>query len=155
MPTFRADISAANDNRARRKRNIILIVLAALVVLATLGYFQTRYYLMDGLPSLPDKATMWEMNLKPNVTLLDKDGNEIGHRGPYIGEPLKTSDMPSYVTNAFLDIEDERFWEHTGIDNKAIFRALIENTKSGDRGQGGSTLTQQLVKNMVLTPEKT
>jgi len=98
---------------------------------------------------------MWEMNLEPNLTLLDKDGRVIGHRGPYLGEPMKLADMPDYVSNAFLAIEDERFYDHQGIDNKAILRAMVENTKSGSKAQGGSTLTQQLVKNMVLTPEKT
>jgi len=155
MPTYRADIDVANDNKTRRKRNIILAVLAALCLIGTVGYFQTKAYLFDGLPDLPDKSTMWEMNLKPNITLLDKDGRTIGHRGPWIGEPMKLTDMPGHVADAFLAIEDERFYEHTGIDNKAILRAMMENTKSGRKGQGGSTLTQQLVKNMVLTPEKT
>jgi len=75
MPTYRADIDVANDNKTRKKRNIILAVLAVLCLIATFGYFQTRYYLLDGMPNLPDKATMWEMNLKPNMTLLDKDGD--------------------------------------------------------------------------------
>jgi len=155
MPTYRADIDVANDNERRRKRNIALSILAVLIIIATFGYFQTRYYLMNGLPDLPDKSTMWEMNLEPNLTLLDKDGRVIGHRGPYLGEPMKLADMPDYVSNAFLAIEDERFYDHQGIDNKAILRAMVENTKSGSKAQGGSTLTQQLVKNMVLTPEKT
>jgi len=155
MPTYRADIDVANDNKTRKKRNIILAALAALCLIATFGYFQTKYYLMDGMPNLPDKATMWEMNLKPNMTLLDKDGNIIGHRGPLVGEPLKLADMPDYVSNAFLAIEDERFYEHAGIDQKAILRAVFANTKSGSKAQGGSTLTQQLVKTMILTPEKT
>ncbi len=155
MPTFRADIDVANDNKARKKRNIFLVVLAVLCIIGTLGYFQTRYYLLDGMPNLPDKATMWEMNLKPNMTLLDKEGRVIGHRGPLVGEPLKLSEMPDYVSGAFLAIEDERFYEHAGIDQKAILRAVFANTKSGSKAQGGSTLTQQLVKTMILTPEKT
>ena len=99
MPTYRADIDVANDNEARRKRNIALIVLAALILIATFGYFQTRYYLMDGLPDLPDKTTMWEMNLEPNLTILDKDGVIIGHRGAHIGDCLLyTSPSPRDAT---------------------------------------------------------
>jgi len=157
MPTFRADINpevVAIDARKRKRRNISLIVLAVLAGLIALAYFQTRHYLLKDLPSLPDKRTMWQLNLKPNITLLDKDGNEIGHRGPYIGKPMKLGQMPSYVGDAFLAIEDERFYEHAGTDNKAILRALFENTRSGEKSQGGSTLTQQLVKNIVLSPEK-
>eukprot|EP00919_Chromeraceae_sp_WS-2016_P027602 GHVR01065528.1.p1 GENE.GHVR01065528.1~~GHVR01065528.1.p1 ORF type:complete len:314 (+),score=30.94 GHVR01065528.1:1-942(+) len=155
MPTYRADIDVANDNSQRRKRTVWLSVFAVLSVILALTYFQTRSYFLDSLPKLPDKATMWEMNLKPNITLLDKEGQVIGHRGPYIGEPLKLNEMPKYVANAFLAIEDERFYVHTGIDNKAILRAILTNTAHREKTQGASTLTQQLVKNMVLTPEKT
>ena len=157
MPTYRADINpevVAVDARKVKRRKIALITLAILAGLIALAYFQTRHYLLKDLPSLPDKRTMWELNLEPNITLLDKDGNQIGHRGPYIGKPMKLGQMPSYVGDAFLAIEDERFYEHAGTDNKAILRALFENTRSGEKSQGGSTLTQQLVKNIVLSPEK-
>lgn len=155
MPTYRADIKVANDNSQRRKRYIWFAVLAVVCMALAGSYLQARHYFLDGLPKLPDKATMWELNLKPNITLLDKDGRVIGHRGPYIGEPLKLDELSRFTANAFLAIEDERFYQHAGIDNKAILRALLTNTSTGDKTQGASTLTQQLVKNMVLSPEKT
>lgn len=154
MPTYRADIDVANDNRVRKRRTLALVIIALLSGLLAFGYFQTRYYLMNDLPSLPDKRTMWELNLKPSITLMDKDGTIIGHRGPFIGKPMKLGQMPTYVGDAFLAIEDERFYDHAGVDNKAILRALFENTRAGEKTQGGSTLTQQLVKNIVLSPEK-
>jgi len=155
MPTYRADIDTETDKRYRYKRTFWLSALLILSLLVGFGTYQARAYMLDGLPKLPNKQTMWELNLKDTITLLDKDGQVIGHRGPYIGEPLKLTDLPNHVPEAFLAIEDERFYQHAGIDNKAILRAIITNTKSGERSQGASTLTQQLVKNMVLTPEKT
>ena len=155
MQTFRADLEAVNDNRARSRNRWIVGVIIALSLIGVLGYIQGKSYLFDGLPSLPDKSTMWEMNLQPNTTLLDKNGEVLGHRGPYLGRPLKLTEMPRHLPDAFLAIEDERFYQHAGIDRKAILRAFFENSKSGKTTQGGSTLTQQLVKNMILTPEKT
>lgn len=155
MQTFRADLQAVNDNRERSRNRWVIGVLAVLCLLGVFGYFQAKAYLFDGLPKLPDKSTMWEMNLQPNTTLLDKNGAIIGHRGPYVGRPLKLTEVPRQLPDAFLAIEDERFYQHAGIDRKAILRAFFENSKSGKTTQGGSTLTQQLVKNMILTPEKT
>jgi len=155
MQTFRADINAANDNALRRKRAIWLSILTLLIIGVVIVYAFGRQFVLQGIPQLPDKAKMWELNLETNYTLVDRQGHIIGHRGPYIGRPLKISEMPHYLPNAFLAIEDERFYSHPGIDRKAILRAFFENTKSGRKAQGGSTLTQQLVKNLVLTREQT
>jgi penicillin-binding protein 1A len=155
MPTFRADIDAANDNALRRKRAIWLSVITLLLIITAVAYAFGRQFVLQGIPQLPDKAKMWELNLETNYTLVDSTGHVIGHRGPYIGRPLKITELPPYLPNAFLAIEDERFYSHPGIDRKAILRAFFENTKSGRKAQGGSTLTQQLVKNLVLTREQT
>ncbi len=159
MPTYRADINVAETRQAKRRfgrrSTWVLGTIGTLAVIGTVGFLGAKNYLMDGLPDLPDKKTMWQFNVAETITLLDQNGRMIGHRGPWLGEPLKLADMPSHMPNAVLAIEDERFFEHEGVDNKAVLRALVNNVSSGEKSQGGSTLTQQLVKTMLLTPEKT
>lgn len=64
-------------------------------------------------------------------------------------------DIPGYVVDAVVAIEDERFWEHGGVDLRAVIRALVENVEAGDVVEGGSTITQQYLKNVLLTTEVT
>ena len=130
MDTYRVDQDPANDNRRQRRRAIWLSLLALLCLLAVISYSFGRQFVLGGIPTLPEKSKMWELNLTPNYTLLDNDGHIIGHRGPYIGRPLKLEEIPKHLPNAFLAIEDERFYTHPGIDRKAILRAFFENTKS-------------------------
>ena len=157
--TFRADLEdqAVRERRytVGRRRNLVLAVGLGLSLLAVTLYLAVRAFVFADMPSLPDKAAMWELNLAPTVTLLDADGNRLGHRGPDIGRPRSLTELPRHVPDAFLAIEDERFFEHDGVDREAILRAVWTNFRAGERAQGGSTLTQQLVKNLVLTPEKT
>jgi penicillin-binding protein 1A len=70
-------------------------------------------------------------------------------------EPTKLQDMPDSLIQAIIAIEDQRFYEHNGVDSRSIFRALISNLKRGEVAEGGSTITQQLVKNIFLTNERT
>lgn len=111
------------------------------------------YYFARGLPSKLDLASEYQ----PSVvsTVYDAHGEPIGefYLQRRIVVPLER--ISPYVVQAFLAAEDARFFKHGGIDFFAIFRALLSNLMSGEVREGGSTLTQQLVRNFFLTPERT
>ena len=90
----------------------------------------------------------------PQITLLASDGTPIARIGAIVEEPVEVAKLPKHVTQAFLAIEDRRFYSHWGIDPRSIARALWSNV-TGGRTQGGSTITQQLAKFTVLTPKRT
>jgi penicillin-binding protein 1A len=90
----------------------------------------------------------------PRVTLLSADGQPIARNGAVIDRPVKAAELPAHVKQAFLAIEDRRFYSHWGIDPRGLARAAWNNMGSGGT-QGGSTITQQLAKFTFLTPERT
>lgn len=89
------------------------------------------------------------------MILVDRYGVAVGVHGHDRGEPVDVSTLPPHVIDAFLATEDRTFFHHVGINPLAIARALIVNVRQGEVAQGGSTITQQLVKNLLLTPEQT
>ncbi|PZQ23679.1 MAG: penicillin-binding protein [Sphingopyxis macrogoltabida] len=90
----------------------------------------------------------------PQLTLLAADGTPIARMGAIVDTPVKAAELPDHVKQAFLAIEDRRFYSHWGIDPRSIARALWSNV-TGGRTQGGSTITQQLAKFTFLTPKRT
>ncbi len=89
-----------------------------------------------------------------SVTFQDKDGNVIGKRGINLNNAVPLEEIPEHMIKATLATEDRRFFEHFGVDFLGTFRALVENIRANDVVQGGSTLTQQLAKNLFLSPER-
>jgi penicillin-binding protein 1A len=89
------------------------------------------------------------------VTFLDRYGNEIGSRGIKHNDSIPLSDFPDALIKATLATEDRRFYEHFGIDLPGTARALVTNTQAGGVRQGGSSISQQLAKNLFLTNERT
>src|SRR5262249_41947711 len=85
---------------------------------------------------------------------LDRNGQVLGVRGPYYGQRVHLTDLPAYVPQAFIAIEDRRFYEHSGVDRMAILRAVLANLRAGETVQGASTISQQLARNLFLTPEQ-
>ncbi|MGP4082285.1 transglycosylase domain-containing protein [Pseudalkalibacillus sp. R45] len=88
-------------------------------------------------------------------TLVDEDGNTITKLYAQNRELVKIDEVPEHVQEAFIAVEDRRFYDHPGIDFQAITRALYKDILSGSRVEGGSTITQQLAKNIFLSHEKT
>jgi len=91
----------------------------------------------------------------PSIKIVDVAGHPLATRGDMGGAVLPLKELPSYVPNAFIAIEDRRFYEHYGVDPWGIARALIANILHRGVSQGGSTITQQLAKNLFLTQERT
>jgi len=91
----------------------------------------------------------------PSITLLAADGTPIARRGAIIGKPVDAAKLPQYVPNAFVAIEDHRFYHHWGIDPHGILRAAFANLRAGGVREGGSTITQQLAKNAFLDDNRT
>ncbi|WP_374944420.1 transglycosylase domain-containing protein [Sphingomonas sp.] len=91
----------------------------------------------------------------PSITLTADDGTPIARRGAIIGAPVDAAKLPKHVTQAFLAIEDRRFYSHWGIDPRGIARAAWSNVGAGGVSQGGSTITQQLAKNAFLNSDRT
>ena len=89
-----------------------------------------------------------------NVSIYDQEDNLISNQSNNI-EVIKLKNLPSYVKNSFVAIEDKRFYEHHGVDYKGIARALFNNIKSFSFKEGASTITQQLIKNSHLSSDKT
>ena len=89
-----------------------------------------------------------------SVTFLDRYGNEIGKRGLLRDDSVPLEEIPDFMIKATLATEDRRFFEHFGVDVMGTFRALAANAQHDTVVQGGSSLTQQLAKNMFLSPER-
>src|SRR6478752_5335800 len=91
----------------------------------------------------------------PSIQIVDMQGRALARRGDLAGEPLPLKEMPCYVPKAFVAVEYRRFYEHYGIDPFGIGRAFVANVLHRAVAQGGSTISQQLAKNLFLTQERT
>ena len=90
----------------------------------------------------------------PNIAILASDGSLLANRGETGGRVVGIKELPPYLPRAFVAIEDRRFYSHWGVDPVGIARAVAQNITRRGVSQGGSTLTQQLAKNLFLTPER-
>ncbi|WP_417430519.1 transglycosylase domain-containing protein [Kiloniella sp.] len=108
------------------------------------------YYAWD----LPDVGGLDQVSRRPSVTLMSDDGIRLASYGDVYGDVLHVDEMSPYLSQAIIAIEDRRFYDHFGIDLLGIARAMLVNIRAGRMAHGGSTITQQLAKNLFLSSER-
>lgn len=139
----------------RYKFSLSRLLLAGLVVglgAGTLACVGALQYLR---PDLPDVATLRDVDLQVPLRIYSRDGLLIAQFGEQRRIPLNLDQIPQRLIDAILAAEDDRFFEHNGVDYQGLVRAIGRNLMSGDMGEGGSTITMQLTRGIFLTPEKT
>lgn len=105
--------------------------------------------------ALPQQSVLSLPTRSPSLTFLASDGTILAKRGTFAGDDISLGELPAYAPQAVIAIEDGRFYNHFGIDPIGLARAIVTNVRAGRIKQGGSTLTQQLAKNLFLSPRRT
>ncbi|WP_306118219.1 MULTISPECIES: PBP1A family penicillin-binding protein [unclassified Roseitalea] len=130
-------------------------IFEALGEAMTLGTAAALIMLALAIPSSMEVARNWESQEQFAVTFLDRYGREVGQRGVLHSDAVPIEELPDNLIKAVLATEDRRFFDHFGIDIVGLVRAMTENVRANSVVQGGSTVTQQLAKNLFLTNERT
>lgn len=107
------------------------------------------------IPAFDEIGSDWRSQSDYSVTFLDRYGSEIGRRGILQDASVEPEELPDHLVKAVLATEDRRFFTHFGIDVIGTFRAFVENARAGGVVQGGSSITQQVAKNLFLSNERT
>ncbi len=148
--------SSGNRRRGgRRRRSLIGRLFYGAVVLGLWAMIAVAGIVAYHATQLPPIDQLQVPKRPPNIAILASDGTLVGNRGETGGQTVSIRELPPHLPQAFVAIEDRRFYSHFGIDPVGIARALVTNVTSGQTMQGGSTLTQQLAKNLFLTQERT
>ena len=131
-------------------RLTIAASLAALgaILLGLLGAYQ---YLR---PSLPDVTVIKDIRLQVPLRVFSRDGRLMAQFGEQRRIPLSFEAIPTQMINAVLAAEDDRFFQHGGVDYPGLLRATVRHLLSGEKGEGGSTITMQMTRGIFLSPEK-
>lgn len=125
----------------------------SLAMLAVGGGLAFAFVVMAPRPD--SEVDLWNVNRQSAIIVLDRNGEEIAARGARYGAQVNPDELPGYLLDAILSTEDRRFYDHTGVDLRGTLRAATANLTAGGVVEGGSTITQQLAKNLFLSPEQT
>ena len=135
-------------------KNILVKSFLTVLFIGVLGLISGVGTLMYFSLSLPKISSLADYNPPLRSKILSKDGVVLASIGKENREIVQIKDIPPRIIDAFLSAEDSGFYEHTGVDYLGVMRALIANLKAGRVVQGGSTITQQVAKSLLLTRER-
>ena len=138
-----------------RRRRVLWRLLRWAVIGGVWGALLLALALLWFAWDLPRPESALDAVRRPSLTLTDRSGHEFATYGDVVGDPVRLSDLPKYLPQAAVDTEDRRFWWHWGLDPIGILRAALIDLHAGRVVQGGSTLTQQVAKNLFLSNART
>lgn len=141
----------ANGGKPRSRLWVWVSNILALGVWAAVAAGVVLVYLALNLPPIDANA----LTRRPNIVIQDSAGAELGSFGDNYGDTVALTDLPKHLPAAVVAVEDRRFYDHFGIDLWGLARAMLTNIQAKGVVQGGSTITQQVAKNLFLTPERT
>ena len=136
------------------KKSVKILSILTLIGGLLAGLFIGGAYLYL-TPRLPGIETLKDVQLQVPLRVYAKSGELIAEFGEMKRTPLKYEEFPKHLINAVLAAEDDRFFEHPGVDYQGILRAVVHLIRTGKKGQGGSTITMQVARNFFLSREKT
>jgi penicillin-binding protein 1A len=134
-----------------RRLRIAATVIVSIAGLVGLAFLATYYYLK---PTLPDVAVLRDVRLQVPLRVYSRDGKLLAQLGEQRRVPVIWDEIPEVVVQAVLAAEDDRFFHHPGVDWQGIVRAVLVAATTMEVSQGGSTLTQQLVRTTLISKEK-
>ncbi|MFL5228220.1 MAG: transglycosylase domain-containing protein, partial [Microvirga sp.] len=157
MPKARGPGPARKERggKPRKRRSILSRLVYGAIVLGIWGVIAVSGIIAYHAAQLPPIDQLAVPKRPPNIAILAADGTLLANRGETGGRTVAIKELPPYLPKAFVAIEDRRFYDHLGVDPVGIARALMRNLTSRGVAQGGSTLTQQLAKNLFLTQART
>jgi penicillin-binding protein 1A len=138
-----------------RRRHPAIRLLRWAIIAAIWGALALAIVILWFARDLPRPESALDATRRPSLTLEDRSGHVFARFGDVVGEPLRLEDMPAYLPAAVVAVEDRRYWEHPGIDLIGLARAAWTDLSSGRVVQGGSTITQQVAKNLFLSNART
>ncbi|HEU4775668.1 MAG TPA: penicillin-binding protein 1A [Telluria sp.] len=157
MASSETDRKPSSPSGARGKRSprrLLLLVLGGIVGTALAGMLLVVFALAMAYPNLPALDTLTDYRPKMPLRIFSADNVLIGEFGEERRNLVRLKDIPDVMKKAILAIEDDRFYEHGGVDYKGALRAFLHNASSSGARQGASTITQQVARNFFLSSEQ-